>query len=152
MQETLPLWKWTWNNLKQNWKISRKYLKQKLIVCLKLCLFEGTLRLTLLFTEIISQFHPENNLKIHLMCKREQRGIFAITITITQTITVYTTTWLLRAFLLVVDLLKDTHRWRQIHVRSRQQTCFSFFMPPKSFNKPFEFLLYETNRLYFVCV
>ena len=42
--------------------------------------------------------------------------------------------------------LKDTHRWRQIHVRSRQQTCFSLFMPPKFFNKPFEFLLYKTNR------
>ena len=35
----------------------------------------------------------------------------------------------------------------------RQQTCFSFFMPQKSFNKPFEFLLYKTNRLHFsVCV
>ena len=67
----------------------------------------------------------------------------------------YTITWLLWAFSLVVDrdLLKDTHRWRQIHVRSRQQTCFSFFMPQKSFNKPFEFLLYKTNRLHFpVCV
>ena len=42
----------------------------------------------------------------------------------------YTITWLLCAFSLVVDrdLLKDTHRWRQIHVRSRQQTCFSFFI------------------------
>ena len=36
--------------------------------------------------------------------------------------------------------------WHQIHVKSRQQTCFSFFMPPKSFNKPFEFLVYKTNR------
>ena len=28
-----------------------------------------------------------------------------------------------------------------------------FFMPPKSFNKPFKFLLYTTNRLHFpVCV
>ena len=36
---------------------------------------------------------------------------------------------------------------------SRQQTCFSFFMPQKYFNKPFEFLLYKTNRLHFsVCV
>ena len=53
-------------------------------------------------------------------------------------------------------------RWRQIHVRTHQQTCFSFFMPRKSgaavhklrksFNKPFEFLLYETNRLHFPCV
>ena len=35
----------------------------------------------------------------------------------------------------------------------RQQACFSFSMAPKSFNKPFEFLLYETNRLHFsVCV
>ena len=44
---------------------------------------------------------------------------------------VYTITWLLCAFSLVVDrdLLKDTHRWRQIHAISRQQTCFSFFMP-----------------------
>ena len=40
-----------------------------------------------------------------------------------------------------------THRWHQIHVRSRQQTCFTFFMPQKSFNKPLEFLLYKTNRL-----
>ena len=58
------------------------------------------------------------------------------------------------AFSLVVDreLLNDTHRWRQIHVRSRQWTCFSCFHAPKSFNKPFEFLLYETNRLHFsVC-
>ena len=46
-----------------------------------------------------------------------------------------------------------TYRWRQIHVRSRQQTCFSFFMPQKSFNKPFKFLLYTTNRLHFpACV
>ena len=76
---------------------------------------------------------------------------------------IYTITWLLWAFSLVVDRdqLKDTHRWRQIHVRLRQQTCFSFFMPPKSFNKPFEFLLYKsiwfllykTNRQHFsVCV
>ena len=32
---------------------------------------------------------------------------------------------------------------------SRQQTCFSFVMSQKSFNKPFEFLLYKTNRLHF---
>ena len=51
------------------------------------------------------------------------------------------------------DLLKYTHRWRQIQVRSRQQTCFSFSMPRKFFNKPFEFLLYKTNILHFpVCV
>ena len=58
--------------------------------------------------------------------------------------------------ILVVDrnLLKDTHRWRQSHVKSRQQTCFTFFMHPKSFNKPFEFsLLYKINRLHFsVCL
>ena len=41
-------------------------------------------------------------------------------------------------------LLKDTRRWRQIHDRSRQQTCFSFFIPPKFFNKPIVFLLYKT--------
>ena len=47
----------------------------------------------------------------------------------------------------------NTHRRHQIHVRSRQQTCFSFFMPPKSFNKSFECLLHKTNRLHFsVCV
>ena len=46
-----------------------------------------------------------------------------------------------------------THRWRQIHVRSRKQTCFSFFVPPKYFNKPFEFLLYKTIISHFsVCV
>ena len=50
------------------------------------------------------------------------------------------------------DLLKDwhTHRWRQIHVRSCQLTYFSFiFMPWKSFNKLFEFLLYKTNKWHF---
>ena len=54
-------------------------------------------------------------------------------------------------FILVVDrdLLKRTHSWRQIHVRSRQQTCFSLLMPRKSFDKSFEFLLYKTNRLHF---
>ena len=37
--------------------------------------------------------------------------------------------------------------------RSRQRTCFSFLIPPKSFNKSFEFLLYKTTRLHFpVCV
>ena len=47
----------------------------------------------------------------------------------------YTITWLVCALSLVVDRdpLKDTHRWRQIHVRSRQHTCFTFFMH-KSFN------------------
>ena len=66
----------------------------------------------------------------------------------TSNIRVYTITGLLCAFSLVVDrdLLKDTHKWHQIHVISRQQTCFSFFMPQKFFNKPFEFLLYKTNR------
>ena len=49
---------------------------------------------------------------------------------------IYAITWLLCAFSLVVDydlfrdLLKNTHRWRQIHAISRQRTCFSFFMPP----------------------
>ena len=45
-----------------------------------------------------------------------------------------------------------THRWREIHVRSRQLTFLSFFMPPKShkiFNKPYEFLSYKTNRSHF---
>ena len=56
-------------------------------------------------------------------------------------IAIYTITWLLCPFSLVVDsdLLNDTHRWRQIHVRSRQPTCFSFFMPLKYFNKRLNF-------------
>ena len=60
----------------------------------------------------------------------------------------YTITWLLCAFSLVVhrDLLKDAHRWSW---NPRQRTCLSFFIPLKSFNKPFEFLLYETNSLHF---
>ena len=51
----------------------------------------------------------------------------------------YTITWLLCAFSLVVDrdLLKDKH------------TEMAFFVPPKSFNKPFKFLLYKTKRLHF---
>ena len=51
-------------------------------------------------------------------------------------------------------ILCNTRRWRQSHVRSRQQTCVSFFMPHNSFNKPFEFnLLYKTNTLHFsVCL
>ena len=56
------------------------------------------------------------------------------------------------AFSLVVDrdLLKDTYI---DGVKSRQQTCFSFFMLPKFFNKSFKFLLYKTNRLHFsMCV
>ena len=40
----------------------------------------------------------------------------------------------------------------QIHVRSRQRTYFSFFMPPNSFYKPLNFLLYETNTFFRVCV
>ena len=63
----------------------------------------------------------------------------------------HTITWLLCAFSLVVDhdLLKDTHRWRQI----TSADLFFFFRAPKSFNKPFEFLLYKTNKLHFlVCV
>ena len=42
----------------------------------------------------------------------------------------YTITWLLSAFLLVCSpwsIRRHTHRWRQIHVRSRQRTCFAFF-------------------------
>ena len=60
----------------------------------------------------------------------------------------YTITWFLCAFSLVVDrdLLKDTHT--RMVWNPRQQTCFSFFMPPKSFNKPFQFLLY----ILYVCV
>ena len=61
----------------------------------------------------------------------------------------YIITWLLCVFSLVVDhdLLKDTHA--QMTSNACQRTCFSFFMPQKSFNKPFEFLLYKTNRLQF---
>ena len=54
-------------------------------------------------------------------------------------INIYTTTWLLCAFSLVVD--GD----QQMTSNPHQQTCFSFFMPQKSFNKPFKFLLYKTN-------
>ena len=71
--------------------------------------------------------------------------------------TIHTITWLLFAFSLVVDrdLLMETHTCRcsQIHVRSRQQTCFFFSHASKSFNKPFQILLYKTNSLHFtVCV
>ena len=45
----------------------------------------------------------------------------------------------------------DTYRWRQIHVRSRQETCFVFFVPEKSLNKPFGVVLYKRNRFPFVC-
>ena len=46
-----------------------------------------------------------------------------------------------------------THRWCEIHATSSQHTCFSFFTPQKSFNNPFQFLLYKTNRLHFsMCV
>ena len=50
---------------------------------------------------------------------------------------------------LVVDreLLKETHT---DGVKSTLDPVI--FMPPKSFNKPFEFLLYKTNRLFSVCV
>ena len=64
----------------------------------------------------------------------------------------YTITWLLCAFSLVVDrdLLKDTQRWRQIHI---SRLVFLFSCPPKSFYKPFEFLLYKTNTSQFsLCV
>ena len=34
----------------------------------------------------------------------------------------------------------------------RQRTCFSFIMPKKSFNKPFEFLLYKKDYIFqYVC-
>ena len=39
-------------------------------------------------------------------------------------ICIYAITWLLCAFYLVVH--RHTQRWRQIHLRSRQPTCFSF--------------------------
>ena len=47
---------------------------------------------------------------------------------------------------LVRDILKDKHT--QVVSNPCQKTCFSLFMPPKSFNKPFEFLLYKTNILH----
>ena len=65
----------------------------------------------------------------------------------------YTITWLLCAFSLVVDhdLLEDTHTdGVKSTSDSRQHTCFSFFMPPKSFNKPFEFLLHKTNNVDYI--
>ena len=37
------------------------------------------------------------------------------------------------------SIKRHTRRWRQIHVRSRQPTCFSFFMPLKYFNKRLNF-------------
>ena len=55
---------------------------------------------------------------------------------------------------------ENKHLWTDIRsdishtygVRPRQRTCFPFFMPRKSFNKPFVFL-FKTNRLHFsVCV
>ena len=42
--------------------------------------------------------------------------------------------------------IKGHTQMASIHVRSRQQTCFSFFMPQRSFNKPYEFFLYKRNR------
>ena len=53
---------------------------------------------------------------------------------VSETINNYTTTWPLGAFSLVVDRgsLEDTHRWRWVHVRSRQRTCFPFFTAPKN--------------------
>ena len=62
-------------------------------------------------------------------------------------ICIYTITWLVCIFIGCWSWsIKETHT---DGVRSRQWTCFSFFMPPKSFNKPFECLLYKTNRLHF---
>ena len=51
-------------------------------------------------------------------------------------------------FSLVVDrdLLKDRH---SDDAKFTSADLFFFFHTPKSFNKPFEFLLYKTNRLYF---
>ena len=68
----------------------------------------------------------------------------------------YTIMWLLCAFFIGCwpwSIKGDTHRWRQIHAISRQQAWFFSFRAPKSFNKPFEFLLYKTNREHFsLCV
>ena len=42
---------------------------------------------------------------------------------------------------------QHTHRWLQIHVRSRQRICFPFFMPQNSSINLL--ILYKTNRLHF---
>ena len=44
------------------------------------------------------------------------------------------------------------HIWRQMQTRSPQRTCFSFFIPKKCYNEPFEFLLCETHSSIFPCV
>ena len=49
------------------------------------------------------------------------------------------------------DVVKDTQRWSQIYVRSRQQTCLFFFMPQKYLNKPFELLRQIDYIFPFVC-
>ena len=46
-----------------------------------------------------------------------------------------------------------TYKWRQIHVSGLVLLFSCPQKPPIIFNKPFEFLLYKTNRLhFFVCV
>ena len=49
----------------------------------------------------------------------------------------YTITWLLHVSIFIScwlwSIKGHTRRWRQIHVRSRQQTCFSSFIPTKFF-------------------
>ena len=58
---------------------------------------------------------------------------------------IYTITWLLCAFSLVVTVIYKghTHRWRRIHVRSRRQQMFSFFTPQKFFNEHLNFYCKE---------
>ena len=61
---------------------------------------------------------------------------------------IYTITWLLCVFSLVVDrdLLKDTHTDDVKSMSDRvSRHVFLFSSPKKSFNRPFEFLLYKTN-------
>ena len=68
----------------------------------------------------------------------------------------YKIKWLLCAFSLVVDrdlLIGPPSQMAPIPHQITSADFVSFFMPQKSFNKPFEFLLYKTNRLHFsVCV
>ena len=58
------------------------------------------------------------------------------------------------AFSLVVDreLLNDTHRWRQIHVRSRQWTCFSCFHAPNPSINHLNFYCMKQIDYIFPCV
>ena len=64
------------------------------------------------------------------------------------TIFIYTITWLLCAFSLVVDrdLLKDTHRDGVKSTSYHVSGLVFLFSCPKSSNKSFEFLLEKTNR------